>query len=316
MNIIQITKNMLKDPYMTLCLVICSRGGVLPKLSDKNWTKVIWKLKTGKRIRLYNPKGFNEKLQWLKLYDRNPNYTMMVDKYLVRRFVADRVGEEYLVPLLGVWDSAEEIDFDQLPNQFVLKCNHNSGEGMCLCRDKSQLDIVKVKNGLNTALGHNYYFEEREWPYKNVRPRIIAEEYMVDTTIDNTRWSFVSYKFYCFNGEPKFFFVEVDDISNGSKGEAMLSFFDLEWKTPAFSRTDHAPIPMEVGRTDRFEEMVTIAKNLSANIPFVRVDLFSINNKVYFSEMTFYPGGGFGFFSPQEWEEKIGSWIKLPKRSQ
>ncbi len=216
---------------------------------------------------------------------------------------------------MGVWGNADEIDFDQLPNQFVLKCNHNSGEGMCLCKDKSQLDIPEVRKALNKALEHNYYREEREWPYKDVLPKIIAEEYMIDTTYENSKWSFVSYKFYCFNGEPKFFFVEVDDISNGSKGEAMLSFFDLEWKIPAFFRTDHAPIPVKVEHTDCFEEMVSIAKKLSANIPFVRVDLFSINHKTYFSEMTFYPGGGFGFFSPKEWEEKIGDLLKLPQKS-
>lgn len=288
-------------------------GGV-QKLSDKNWTKVVWKLKTGKRIHLSKPKGFNEKLQWLKLYDRNPKYTMMVDKYLVREFVADKIGEKYLVPLLGVWDNAEEIDFDKLPKQFVLKCNHNSGEGMCLCRDKSRLNVAEIKKEINVALGHNYYLEEREWPYKNVCPKVIAEEYMVDTTIDNTRWSFVSYKFYCFNGEPRFFFVEVDDISTGKKGAALLSFFDLEWNPAAFYRTDHAPIPLEIEHTEHFEEMVSIAKRLSANIPFVRVDLFIINNKIYFSEMTFFPGGGFGLFSPEEWEEIIGSWIKLPQK--
>jgi hypothetical protein len=273
----------------------------------------MWKIQTGKRIHLREPKGFNEKIQWLKLYHRNPNYTLMVDKFSVRKFVADRVGEKYLVPLLGVWENADDIDFEQLPNQFVLKCNHNSGGGMCICRDKSQLDIVKVKKEINAALRKNYYYEEREWAYKNVHPRVIAEKYMVNTLIDNTKYSHEDFKFYCFNGEPKFFYVGMEDTSNGSKVKLMLSFFDLEFRPTEFGRSDCEPIPFDVKKPACFEEMLGIARRLSADIPFVRIDLFIANNQVYFGEMTLCPGGGFGFFKPEEWEEKIGDWLELPK---
>jgi hypothetical protein len=170
-----------------------------------------------------------------------------------------------------------------------------------------------VKKEINTALRKNYYYEEREWAYKNVHPRVIAEKYMVNTLIDNTKYSHEDYKFYCFNGEPKFFYVGMEDTSNGSKVKLMLSFFDLEFRPTEFGRSDCEPIPFDVKKPACFEEMLGIARRLSADIPFVRVDIFVVNNQVYFSEMTFYPTGGFGFFKPEEWEEKIGDWIKLPE---
>ena len=228
--------------------------------------------------------------------------------------MSNTIGEEYLVPLLGVWDDPDDIDFDSLPDQFVLKCNHNAGEGMVVCKDKSNLDIPKAKEGLRHALAKNHYNYEREWPYKNVQPRIIGEEFIVDQDPDNTAGTLIDYKFHCFNGEPKFLYVGVDDISEGKKGELRLSFFDLDWNTPPFYRTDHKPLPLAVKKPEKFDEMVEIAGKLSKGIPFVRVDLYYVNQKILFSELTFYPGAGLGFFSPEEWEMKLGDWVKLPKR--
>jgi len=290
--------------------------GWLNNLSDRKWVELIWWSKTGKKLDLDNPRSFNEKIQWLMVYDHRPEYTKLVDKYLVRNYVEDTVGSKYLVPLLGVWDSPDEINFDLLPNQFVLKCNHNSGEGMCVCRTKEKIDIPTVKKKLRHALSKNYYYGGREWSYKNVHPRILCEQFIVDNDPNNTAGTLIDYKFYCFNGEPKFLYVGVDDISSGTKGDAKLSFVDLDWKTPPFYRTDHEPIPVDVEKPERFDEMIKIAKDLSKGFPFVRVDLYWVNEKIYFSEMTFYPGAGYGFFSPEEWEKRLGDWIILPTKTE
>ena len=287
----------------------CFRG-----LSDKTCMELLWWARTGKKLDWEHPRGFNEKMQWLKLYDRRPEYTQFVDKYGVRDYVRSTVGEEYLIPLLGVWDSAEAIDFDSLPEQFVLKCTHNSGEGMCICRDKAGLDIPEVRRRLARALAENYYFAAREWPYKDIVPRVIAEPFIVDRDPANTAGTLVDYKFHCFNGEPRFLYVGVDDISDGTKGDLKLSFFDMDWQTPPFFRTDHEPIPLAVKKPEKFDEMVQLARELSRGVPFLRVDLYWVNQQILFSELTMFPGGGYGFFSPEEWERRLGDWITLPDK--
>ena len=289
--------------------------GLLNFLSDKICLKLLWWLETGRRLNLENPKGFNEKLQWLKLYDRRPEYTSYVDKILVREYVKRCVGEKYLVPLIGIYDDPDQIDFSSLPDQFVIKCNHNSGTGMCVCSDKSKIIIQDVKNRLRKELNKNFYYEKREWPYKNVVPKLLCEQFLIDNNPLNTSGTLIDYKFHCFNGEPKFLYVGTDDVSSGTKGELKLSFFDLNWNTPPFYRLDHKPISVDVKKPEGIEEMIEVARKLSKGIPFVRVDLYWINNQVLFSEMTFYPGGGFGFFTPEEWEMKIGEWITLPEKN-
>ncbi len=297
-----------KDAFLYLARLF----GYFKFLPDSVYLKYLWRVKTGTRLNLKAPQGFNEKLQWLKLYDRNPLYTSLADKYAVRDYVAKTVGEEYLIPLIGVWDKASDIDFNALPNEFVLKCTHNSGGGMCICRDKSGLDTDKVVAGLNQNLRINYFWQNREWAYKNIQPRIVAEKFMKDENPQNTSGSLINYTFYCFNGEPRFLYVRVDDTSTGKKGEARLTLLDLDWNPTPFRRGDHRQIPFAVSKPDCFDEMVRISKALAKNIPFVRVDLYEINGKIYFSEMTFYPGGGFGFFTPSEWEKTVGDWIALP----
>lgn len=281
------------------------------------YLKLVWKQKSGskKRLNLRNPKGFNEKLNWLKIYNRDPRYIILADKYRVREWVSKTIGEEYLVPLIAVFDSADEIDFDLLPNRFVLKCNHNSGEGMCICRDKSKIDKDLVKKRLDTELKKDYSFESREWSYKHIAPKVLCEELLVGEKIDEFLSTIINYKFYCFNGEPKFLYVAIDNTDDGKKGRTKLNMKDLNWEMPPFYRTDHASIKYEIKKPEVFDQMVTICKKLSANIPFVRVDLYCIKEKIFFSEMTFYPGGGFALFSPSEWEDKIGDWLILPQKN-
>ena len=312
-GIILAVKQIMKDPKYIFRIM--NSHGILRILPDRPFLKLMWWVETGSRLNLKNPKGFNEKLQWLKLYDRRPEYTRYTDKILVRDFVRDTIGEEHLVPLIGIWDSPEEIDFDSLPDQFVLKCNHNSGGGMCICTDKSKLDVQNIKNKLKASLHKNIFFDKREWPYKNIVPRILCEQFMVDHDPQNTSGTLIDYKFHCFNGEPKFLYVGTDDISSGTKGELKLSFFDLDWKISPFYRSDHKPIAIDVEKPKCFDEMIDIARKLSKGIPFVRVDLYWVNGQILFSEMTFFPGGGNGYFSPEEWENRLGDWIVLPGKS-
>jgi hypothetical protein len=260
-----------------------------------------------KELDFENPQTFNEKLQWLKLYDRKPEYTMMVDKYKVRDYIAEKLGEEYLIPLLGVWDDPDDIDFDALPNQFVLKCNHNSGTGMCICKNKSKLDIKKVKKELKKGLKENYYLTGREWPYKDVPRKVIAEKYMKDNSATE---ELTDYKLMCFDGKVKCSFVCSERFS---KSGLKVTFYDTDWKVMPFERhypKSRNPIKKPYG----YEKMVELAEKLSKNIPFVRVDFYEINGKIYFGELTFFPGTGLEEFTPFDWDKTLGSWIKLPNK--
>lgn len=289
-----------------------SSMGVLRYMSDEEWTRKYWKFLTGKELNLDNPVGFNEKLQWLKLYDRNPEYVKLVDKYKVREFVKEKVGEQYLIPLLGVWDNVDDIDVCSLPKEFVIKCNHTSGDGIYICRDKNSLNWEWLKKKIKKSMQKDYSRNCREWLYKDVERKIVVEQLMKDVDPTNISGSLIDYKFYCFNGEPKFLYVGIDDTSSGEKGELRLSFLDLDWNEPPFYRGDHRAIPYKICKPSGFDKMIDIARILSKNIPFVRVDLYWINNNIYFSELTFYPGGGHGFFSPEVWENKLGEYIQLP----
>lgn len=273
-------------------------------LNDKTYLSFLYRAELGKKLNLYNPKSFNEKIQWLKLYDRRPEYTIYVDKYKVREYISKTIGEEYLIPLLGVWNSLDEIDFNKLPNQFVLKCNHDSG-GLCICKDKSSFDIESAKTKLRQSLKTDYYKKFREWPYKNVPRKIIAEKYMVD---DSESLSLRDYKFMCFNGKVKCSFICSD---RNTKEGLHVTFFDLDWNVLPFER--HYPARKEgLPKPKCYDEMVILAEKLSKDIPFVRVDFYEINGKVYFGELTFYPGSGFEEFTPRSADEWLGSFIKLP----
>lgn len=280
-------------------LRVNSKLGLYNNMDDKKFIEKMFKATMDYPLNLENPKSFNEKLQWLKLYDRNPLYTKLVDKYKVREYISEKIGEDYLIPLLGVWDDPEEIDFDSLPNKFVLKCNHNSGLGMCICTDKSKIDIKKVKNELKSGLAQNYYLNGREWPYKNVSRKIICEKYMTDETGKNLR----DYKFYCFDGKPKIVGIYQD---RNSDKETTGDFFDMnfEWVDLKFGMPNALNKPQ---KPQKFQEMIKIAEILSEGMPEVRVDLYISNNKIYFGELTFFDGGGFDKIEPLEWDYKLGS---------
>ena len=295
------------EPRFIFLSLILRLGKLLP---DKLYLSLLYRITIGKSISFSNPKSFNEKLQWLKIYDRRLEYTIYVDKFKVREHIAKTIGKQYLIPLLGVWDNPDEIDFEKLPKQFVLKCNHDSG-GLCICRDKSNFNIEEAKKKLRKCLSKNYYYSGRgrEWPYKNVLRKIIAEQFMVDTSESS---SLRDYKFMCFNGKVKCSFVCSD---RNTKEGLHVTFFDLDWNVLPFER--HYPARKEgLPKPKCYDEMIILAEKLSKGIPFVRVDFYEINGKVYFGELTLYPGSGFEEFTPYSADEWLGKFLQLPMRSE
>nr|MBQ5604518.1 glycosyl transferase [Bacteroidales bacterium] len=272
--------------------------------SDETYLKLRWYFLMGYRLPINNPQTFNEKLQWLKLYDRKDIYTTMVDKYEVKEYVSKIIGNEYIIPTIGVWDTVDEIDFDALPNQFVLKCTHDSG-GLVICEDKGKLDIKKAKAKLRECLKFEYFWYGREWPYKNVKPRIIAEQYMVD----ESGYELKDYKFFCFNGCVKALFVATD--RGKINEETKFDFFDENFNHLPFTN-GHPNSTKCVMKPQSFDKMKELAALLSKNIPHLRVDFYDINGKVYFGELTFSHWSGMVPFEPEEWDYTFGSWIHLP----
>lgn len=281
--------------------------GKYDKLSDQEYLERKFYAKMGYCLNLQSPKTFNEKLQWLKLHDRNPLYTVMVDKYKVRDYIKNKIGTEYLVPLLGVWDNVEDIDFDKLPNQFVLKCNHNSGLGMCICKDKSKLTKRKIKAiGKNLMIGlhQDYYLTGREWPYKNVSRKIICEKFLQDES-----GQLRDYKFYCFNGIPKIMMINSDRGIGKTKADYFdmnYNWLDLKWGY------EHASV--KPSKPNNFEKMKDLATILSQNITELRVDFYEVKDRIYFGELTFFGGSGFDRIEPKKWDEQLGNWIILPQK--
>lgn len=257
----------------------------------------------GKFPNLKNPKSFNEKLQWLKLYDRNPEYIKMVDKYSAKQYVAERVGEEYVVPNYGVWEHFDDIDFDILPNQFVLKCTHDCG-GLVICRDTAKLDKSAAKTKIEESLKRNYYWQGREWPYKNVAPRIIAEKYLED----GDRNTLPVYKVFNFNGEPRI----IQAIQNDKQIDESIDYFDTNWnKLDMRQNYPNSEYPFE--KPKQLSDMLCLAKKLSEGFAFLRTDFYLVDTKIYFSEYTFYSDAGFAKFFPEKWDRILGDWIQLPK---
>lgn len=274
---------------------------LLSVVPDKLYLELLWKRYMNYPLHLDNPRSFSEKMVWMKLYDRKPHYTMLADKYAVKKYVADVCGEQYVVPNFGMWKSFDDIDFDKLPNQFVLKCNHASG-GIAICKDKTTFDKESARKKLTACLNSNFYYDYREWVYKDIPPCIIAEEFIGDDLQD--------YRVYCFNGEPKIVYSYTNKSNKeGTKPEPeYCDIFDTDWNPIPYRQ--NSPARGNVPRPDHLEEMLECARKLSVNIPFVRVDFYD-NGKVLFSECTFYPGGGMSKFRPQEWDFKLGSWINL-----
>ncbi len=291
----------IKSPKKIL-IYFLNKGARL--FSDKKFLQIKFRLEMGQKLNLDNPKTFNEKLQWLKLYNRKPEYTTMVDKYAVKEYVANIIGKEHIIPTLGIWNSVDEIDWDTLPNQFVLKTTHGGGGGgVVICKDKATFDKRKARKTLQKSLDNDIYWNYREWPYKDVPKRIIAEKFMIDESGTELK----DYKFFCFNGNVKCFKIDFDRFTghkaNYYSKKAELLPFGEECCMPDFNR--HFEIPKN------FEKMLSLAENLSQNIPFIRIDFYNCDGKIFFGEMTFFPAAGMGKFVPEEWDYNLGEWLKL-----
>lgn len=278
---------------------------LLSFMPDKMYLQLHYFLVLGKFVNFKNPKTYTEKLQWLKLNNKNPEYSKLVDKLAVRDHISNVWGEEHLFPLLGKWESFDEIDFNSLPESFVLKCNHDSGSTKVI-KSKSLLtqeDFEKLKTHFDKRLSKEYYFAGREYPYKGLSRYIIAESFMIDESVPEK--AIEDYKFFCFNGEPKIMFVATDrDI------DVKFDFFDME-----FNHLDivniHPQSGKEIKKPEKFEEMKEIAARLSQGMPQVRIDLYELNGKLFFGEYTFFHGGGFCKWEPKEWDQQLGDWIDI-----
>lgn len=276
-------------------------------LSDSLYLKLSFFASMGYRLNLKKPVTYNEKLQWLKLNDRNPLYTTLVDKLSVKKWVESKIGSEYIIPTLKIYHDVDEINLEELPNQFVLKTTHYGDSlGVVVCKDKSIFNLASAKERLAKSMTLDYYKAGREWPYKNVQRLIIAEEYKEDQ-FGELR----DYKFFCFNGKVKAMFI----ASDRSTGNVFFDYYDENFNHLDFVQS-HPMSGKAIEKPENYEEMIRIASALSGGLTHVRVDLYNVNGKIYFGEMTFYHYGGMVPFHPKEWDYKFGSWLVLPKISQ
>lgn len=270
-------------------------------LPDKMYIKLYYFMQFKKKCNLNNPKTYNEKLNWLKLHDRNPNYVKMVDKCDVKEYVASIIGEEYIIPTLGVWNKFDEIDFDKLPAQFVLKCTHDS-EGVVIVKDKNNFNKKEAKKKIEKAMKYNFFYIGREWPYKDIKPRIIAEKYMEDHIDGELR----DYKFFCFEGVPRAMFIATDR----SKGETKFDYFDLEFNHLDI-RQHYPNSKIPIRKPENFEKMIELSKKLSRTLKHVRIDFYEVDGKLYFGEITFYHFSGFQPFAPEKWDKIFGDYLNI-----
>lgn len=256
----------------------------------------------GYRPDLSNPQTFNEKIQWLKLHDRKPEYIRMVDKNAVKGLIAQQIGKKYINPTIGIWNSFDEIDFSELPNSFVLKCTHDSGS-VVLCRDKKDFDKKQIKKFLDSKLSVNYFWFSREWPYKGVDRKIIAENYLENQSGEGL----IDYKFLCAEGKVKYIFTCSE---RGTKAGLCVNFYERDW-TPLLFERHYRRREKEIEKPGQLTEMIELAEKLSAGLRFIRVDFFIVDEQIYFSELTFYPGGGWEEFTPPQWDRELGKIIKI-----
>lgn len=301
----------LKEPVNAI--MFFSRNGLMKWMPDRIYIKLVYKLKMHKPLNLDNPATFTEKLQWLKLNDHNPDYKIMVDKAAVKDYVAKIIGREYIIPTLGKWDNVDEIDFDSLPDKFVLKVNHDSG-GVVVCHDKGSFDIDAAKKKLRKCLRNNGYWYGREWPYKDIKPCIIAERYMESSRLDNfqpAEQSLADYKYYCFNGIPRMMYISNYRMSSEKQTE--YDFFDMDFNHLDFCENDEINASVPPKKPINFEKMKDLAMILSTGLPHVRCDFYEVNGRVYFGELTLYSDSGFLRFRPEKWDHIVGEWLTLPK---
>ena len=306
MKLFRRIKHLFTQTDHTLLVALISTCKYWP---DKLYISLYYRLTFHRKLNWKNPQTFNEKLQWLKLYNRDPKYTVMVDKVKAKEYVASIIGNEYIIPTLGVWENPDDIDFSQLPDRFVLKCNHNSGLGMYICKDKSIMDIAKVKDGLREGLRQDYFINNREWPYKNVLRRILAEQYLEpDSETNDLR----DYKFFCFNGRVKCFKVDYD-----RHVDHHANYYDPEGNLLPFGEKDYPPqFDKEIKIPVTINKMISLAEVISKGHSFMRVDFYDHNGRIYFGEITFFPASGKGRFVPEEWDYKLGEWLSLPLKKQ
>lgn len=278
-------------------------NGLLNFLPDALYLKIVFQAETGYKLNLKKPLTYNEKLQWIKLYDRKKEYTLYADKFEVRDYIRKTIGEDYLIPLIGVYNNVDDIDWDALPNRFVLKCTHGSGCNI-ICGDKSVLDIEQSKRKLHQWMKKSWYWFGREWSYRDIKPRIICEQFIEAT--DGK--ALVDYKFMCFNGEPKL--IQVHRNRYGS--DYSLDYYNTLWKKVDICRIDARNADKSAPKPKKIDLMMQIARTLSYDMPYARIDLYEQNNSVFFSEITLYPTSGFSTFARYEDDLELGSWIALP----
>jgi hypothetical protein len=275
-------------------------------MPDEEFLKKKYKHQLHKDLNLENPRSFNEKMQWLKLYNRKPEFVQMVDKVTVKDYVASKIGSEHIIPTIAVYDRYEDIDFDKLPNQFVIKCTHDSASTF-VCSDKKTFDFKKAEKRIRERLNTHYYMLGREWPYKFVEPKIIVEQFMVDESGTELK----DYKFFCFNGKVKCFSVDFNRFTNHR-----ANYYTPDFELLTLGKKLCPPDPnQKLEKPQHLDEMIKIAEHLSEGIPFLRVDLYNINGQIYFGELTFYPASGFSPFVTDEWDNTLGDWITLPEKT-
>ena len=296
---------MSKFPFFRkFLLAVLEKTAQFIPIPDKMYLRMKYLLRLGKILNLKNPQTFNEKIQWLKLYGRKPIDTILADKYAVKKYISKTIGSEYVIPLLGVWNKFDDIDFDKLPDRFVLKCTHDSG-GIVICKDKNKLDIPAARKKINKSLKTDYYLYSRERAYKDIPRRIIAEQYMED----NLTKELVDYKVHDFDGKPKIVLV---CQSRFGKGGLCEDFFSPEWEHLDIRRPGHPNADKQIACPKQLEEMLRLSEKLAKDKPFVRTDFYVINDKIYFGEITYSPAGGMAPFDPEIWDYTLGSWITLP----
>ena len=272
-------------------------------IPDRIYLQIVYFKHFRRFINFNNPKTFNEKIQWLKLNYRNEEYTKLVDKYRVKQYITKLIGEEYAIPTLGVWNNVDDIDFKSLPEKFVLKCNNDSG-GIVICKNKKDFDEAKAKSFLKERLKNNGYWYGREWPYKNVKPCIIAEKYMEDSISKDLK----DYKFFCFNGSMEFFDIDIDRFI-----EHRANYYDRNGNFLPFGKTYCPPdYTKKIEMPKNLDKMIELAETISHNTVLSRIDFYEIDGQVYFGEITFYPGSGFSPFTDEKWDYKLGDMIDLP----
>lgn len=299
MKLSEVIKNPLK-----LIFSIGMHGG-FRFLDDESYLKLMYRCQFGRKPDLDNPKTFTEKLQWLKLHDRKPEYTTMVDKYAVKQYVADMIGQKYIIPTLGVWDNFDDIDFDKLPDQFVLKCTHDSG-GLVICRDKSKFNVKKARRIISRCLKRNYYWIGREWQYKDIRPRIIAEKYLQDGEHIVPE----DYKIYCINGKPKY--IAVYHNRYKSDGNISQTTYTTDWEPRHISfNINHEISDIVEPKPKCLDELLEVCEILCKGHTQVRIDFYIIENQIYFGEITLSNTSGLKPMYPEEIDLILGDEIKL-----